>query len=91
MSYYAKVEEEKFFKFHESDCWPKELSTTATNLLQSNLFDTEITSNKGNEFTVIPSLLKKYKNEFPSLYKKKLVKFNSLKLENPDDTDEQDT
>lgn len=37
--------------------WPDEMETIRTNLLQSKMLDDEDTSNQGNEYNVIDSLL----------------------------------
>lgn len=80
---YAKVEEQKFFLFHEQQIWPTELEKVRTTLLQDTSLDNEITENKGNEFTLLPFLLKRYKALFPSISGLKETKFKALQSDLP--------
>lgn len=69
--------------------WPPEMIVTSRNLLRNILFDDELNINKGNDNTVLPSLLKKFRTEFPALAAFKEHKYLASVSEetepNPDD------
>lgn len=52
----ALKEAAKFLKYINRSKWPDEMDTIRLNLLQSMKLDDEVTSNQGNEYSVIESL-----------------------------------
>ena len=81
----VSLEEEKFFNFHEENTWPVEFKVIQNNLLRNITFDEEIISNKGNDFTILPTILSKYKEVFPAVFHKKLSKFKLISCEEVND------
>lgn len=54
----------KFEKLIETDKWPKEMTICKDNILRTTRFDDEISSNRGNEKDILPSLVQTYRRLF---------------------------
>ena len=78
LSKYARIEQEKFFTFHEEQQWPRELDKVKDTLLRDITLDNKISENKENEFTLLPFILGRYKALFPSIYTLKERKYRAL-------------
>ncbi len=78
LSKYARIEQDKFFTFHEEQQWPRELEKVRDTLLRDVTLDNEISENKGNEFTLLPFILGRYKALFPSIFTLKERNYRAL-------------
>ena len=87
LSKYARIEEEKFFLFHDDNVWPKEMLKVRNSLLRDTCLDEEIIANKGNEFTLLPFLLDRYRAFYPMIFGQKESKFKAYQRDVVNDDD----
>lgn len=81
----AMREARKFEELLESTTWPVDMQTLQRNLIETTKFDQEVTTNKGNEFVVLPTILDVYRRVCPETAAFKEMKYKASHVTLPED------